>query len=187
MTLRLTTAVAALILAILAVLVAAQASSAEQSTAQGSQTLREQMNIAERNALTEEQNEAEMRAVFSNTSDDRYYAASLNPPPEKIYAKWRTNKGTKIVRWGEKGRYGYRKIKNKHGWLPDLHKATINNNDFYARQGGSTDVYQKITRQTAQYQYLHKVVIQNNKYNDGKMKGIITAYTWKKPKCSRYC
>lgn len=137
----------------------------------------------EQNFLTEAEAAAEDKNAMATGEGE--YQTLASPASHDTYAFWSTNKGNKRVRWGT-DRWGYRHVRDKHGWFPDSIKRTINENHFYERQG-TTDVYQRIVRETANAQYLHKVVYQNSNFSDGRDQGLITAYVWRKPKCSTSC
>lgn len=142
---------------------------------------------ATQNFLTEAEAVAEDKNALS-ASEQEYQRGTFSdysPRPAATYAFWSTNKGKKRVRWGS-SRWGYRHVRDKHGWFPTSIKRTINYNNFYERQG-TTDVWQRIVRETPRAQYLHKVVYQTRNFDDGRDQGLITAYVWRKPKCSLAC
>ena len=131
-----------------------------------------------------------------------YTAADVNAPGGSTQTRYRndlpppkagncihtdfSNPANVLMRWGAEGRFGLRKIKDKHDWdaetrqaLPNTIWGIPNSRRKVTYEGGCSYLYEAYVFQQAPSKYYgcqYQVAVDYRRLSDGQMFGIVTAF-----------
>ncbi len=134
-------------------------------------------------AVSEDEANAEWEAALREAnSEEPEVEAQLNPRPSATYEVLKIRKNDRKVRWGDSN-WGYRHIEWKPGrtYRSGRLIRTINWSHRYQRQG-TTDVFHRRVGRSLNWIFWHRVVYQTRNADDGRDRGVITAYYSREPR-----
>lgn len=153
-------------------------------TAPSVEPVPDEQAIPDEQVLTEQQAAEEQDLALNGVEALETGGSFYSPHPYATYAYYNSRVGGIRVRWGTT-EWGYRHIRNKHGYNATFILRTVNHGSWHRE--GTSSIYNRYIYSTPTHHRMHKVVYQNAIQSDGGTKGVITAYYWWKGRCSPGC